>query len=76
MSRRSRATLHPNHLPDFRKWLETEGWSEKPTKGFWEVLRARKGKEIAIWHRRSRGDHLTAHGVGLRLVEAFLRSRK
>lgn len=37
-----RNLLHKNKLEDFKQWLVECGWEIEPTKGDYEVLRARK----------------------------------
>lgn len=76
---RSRSTLHKNKLEDFREYLKFRGFVLEPTKGDFEVIRARHplGKEPLIIHGRTAGgDHLTAWGVGLTLTKQYLRDKR
>lgn len=41
----NRNTLHISRIPDFTAWLQETGWTIEPTKGLFEVLRARRRAE-------------------------------
>lgn len=42
----NRHTLHKNKLKAFKDWLISDGWEIEDTKGFYEILRAKKGKRV------------------------------
>lgn len=71
-----RGTLHKNKLEDFKVWLECTGWTLELCKGYYEVIRARKGKRLVLIFDNNNTAHLsyapTAHDV----VMSFIRSRK
>jgi len=72
-----RSLLHLSQLHDFVAFARGLGYVEEPTKGLYEVLRLRhRTLPVLIYHRRTGADHASAEGDGLRLVRAFLRSKK
>ncbi|MEK3718934.1 hypothetical protein [Paenibacillus sp. FSL R7-0333] len=72
----SRNTLHRSKIQEFREWLAEDGWSLEPTKGAYEVLRARKGKRLLLIYDRHEGDHLSYADKFAGIVQAFIKARK
>lgn len=80
---RDRATLHKNHLPNFKRWVEElDGWIiMPPTAHAYEVFRIRKysrsGDEPDIFfYRNDKNDHITVQQEGVPLVRKWLREVK
>lgn len=48
----NRHTLHKSKLTAFGDWLISDGWKIEDTNGFYEVLRAKKGKRVLIVYER------------------------
>ena len=71
----SRNLVHFNHLPTLTEWATGQGWASEPPKtDAWEVLRLRKGKQVAIFHKRADAKvHVTVHGESAKLARDFLR---
>ncbi len=61
-----RGFLHVNHLPAFKTFLIGEGYEIEPTKGNYEVLRARRNSEppLIFFERGTRGGSITVQDVG------------
>ena len=80
---RNRYTLHKNHLPEFKAWVESldEYIVIEPTAHPYEVYRiqkySRSGTEPDIFfYRRDRTDHITVQADGVHLVKRWLKERK
>jgi hypothetical protein len=76
-----RDLLHTNHVPDFKRWLELNGWTIQKPKGIYEIIRATKpNHNPVIFYQRdsahSRQGHLTTFGQGTKLVFEFLAVRR
>ncbi len=73
-----RNLLHKNKLDDFRQWLIKEGWVIEPTKGDYEVLRARKGNKppLIVYARNNIKEHVTVQARDVYIVRAYLRERR
>lgn len=72
-----RRLLHKTKLEDFKNWLCSDGWTIEDTKGYYEVLRARKGKRLFILYKRlDRGDHYSVMEKDVGVVRAFIRDNK
>lgn len=72
---RSSALLHMTKLDDFAEWACARGWRREQTKGEYEVLRLRQGAACLCYFQRSGTEHATSYGLGLDLVERWLRAR-
>lgn len=75
----NRNTLHISHIPDFKAWLQSTGWTIEPTKGLFEVLRARRpGRKapLIIYSRMDAKQHVTVLDRDRSLVRSFLRERR
>jgi hypothetical protein len=74
---RDRGLLHFNQLPALIEWAKRQGWKQVETKGDFEVLRLRRDRQCAIFHRKSEArEHLTVWGDSERLTKDFLRYYK
>ena len=74
-----RALLHRSNLDAFCNWLQQDGFAMEPTKGQYEVLRARKpGKPPVIVYTRADDDseHLTILDRDTRLVRQFIKLQR
>lgn len=74
----TRNLLHKNKLDDFKRWLVKDGWKIEPTKGLYEVLRARKGNKrpLIIYARDNSKEHVTVQARDVYIVKAYLRDRR
>ena len=73
----NRHTLHKNKLTAFKDWLISDGWEIEDTKGFYEVLRAKKGKRVLIVYERfDMKEHYSLAVRDCPIVRQFLRQRK
>lgn len=72
----SRNTLHKNKEQEFKTWLVDEGWSLEPTKGDYEVIRARKGQILVLIYSNHESDHLSYSEKFNGIVRKFINSRK
>ena len=71
-----RCLLHKNSLEDFKNWLIKDGWTIEPTKGEWEVLRARKSNHknpLIIYDRLEAKEHYTVQSRDRGVVRAYLK---
>jgi len=79
---RDRGLLHNSRLDDFVTWAAGQDYAQEPPKGPYEVLRLkREGEPPVIYHERSgwrhqNPQHITAHGLGLKLVRRFIQETK
>ena len=75
----NRHTLAISKLNDFQQWLIKNGWVVEPTKGFYEVLRARninKKYPLIIYKKDSAIQHLTICDKYFYLVRDYINERK
>lgn len=73
----NRHTLHKSKLTTFRDWLISDGWKIEDTKGFYEVLRAKKGKRVLIVYERfDMKEHYSLADRDCPIVRQFLRVGK
>lgn len=76
-----RNTLSVKKLNDFSAWLISKGWTLEPTRGCYEVLRARKPdrpRPLIVYKRLSNRNgsvltHLTVDDMEMRFVREFLK---
>lgn len=69
----NRNTLHINKLEDFKNYLSCIGFEIQPTKGFYEVLRAKKDKRTVIVYEKSEAkEHLTVQDKDTDLLREFI----
>lgn len=73
-----RNILHIKHLDDFKAWLERWGYTQLPlSQNEYEVLRMHKDKNTVILYRKAYAkEHLSVMEKDMRLVVAFLRSKR
>ena len=72
-----RCLLHKNKLELLKWWLSSKEYEIQPTKGCYEVLRAKKDKETVIIYRKSEiKEHLTVQQKDYRLIRQFIRETK
>lgn len=74
----NRHTLHINAIDDFKEWLTRDGWELKPTKGFYEVIRATKGKRTFLAFKRLKDNlqHLSTADKDAGIVRAYLKDKR
>ena len=73
----NRHTLHKSKLTAFSDWLISDGWKIEDTKGFYEVLRAKKGKRVLIvYERLDMKEHYSLSDHDNCIVRRFLRERR
>ena len=72
-----RCILHKSKLNQFREWLFSKGYVIESTKGDYEVLRAKKGKNtVIIYEKLYAKEHLTVQQKDYNLVRQFLKETK
>lgn len=77
----NRNTLAAISLDNFRDWLIKDGWTLEPTKGIYEVLRARKegrNRPLIVWRRDSNNGgaeltHLTIDDRDSGVISSYIR---
>lgn len=68
-----RCLLHQNKLELFKWWLTTKGYELLSTKGIYEVLRAKNGKNTVIIFKKDRAkEHLSVQQKDYKLVRQFI----
>jgi hypothetical protein len=64
-------------LDDLVQWASLRGWDLRPPENDFELLRLRRGRDVAVFHvRLGEVEHCTSWGVGLRLVNRWLLERR
>lgn len=75
MARRN--LLHRSKLEDFKFWLEENGQEILPTKGDFEVLRWKNGKNpMAIIFNCQSTDHFSCNEVSISFVRKFIKQSR
>ena len=73
----NRHILHKSKLTAFRDWLISDGWEIQDTKGFYEVLRAKKGKRVLIvYERLDMKEHYSLADRDCPIVRQFLNKER
>ena len=75
----NRHTLQFKHLEEFTEWLESEGWEICESKGYYQILVARKtGRKhpLILYGKLEIKEHLTVRDMDVPVVRAFFRSRR
>nr|DAS65604.1 MAG TPA: hypothetical protein [Caudoviricetes sp.] len=75
----NRHTLHLSHLPAFKSWLQDTGWIIEPTKGLFEVLRARRpGRKtlLILYARMDATQHCTVFDRDMPVIRQFLNQER
>ena len=71
----NRHILAITKLDDFRDWLIADGWEIQDTKGYYEVLRARKqGRRnpLIVYKRLDAKEHLSVSDNDISIVRAYM----
>lgn len=72
----NRSILHIKHVPEFRVWIETVGYTAISPSGPYELMRARKGDDVVIVFKRNTAkEHATVQSKDVGLVRKFLKER-
>ena len=72
-----RCLLHQNKLELLKWWLTTKGYEIQPTKGYFEVLRAKKDKDTIIIYRKIEiKEHLTVQQKDYKMIRQFIRETR
>lgn len=72
-----RCLLHKNKLDLLKWWLSSRGYEIQDTKGIYEVLRAKKGKDTVIVFRKSEvKEHLSVQQKDYKLIRQFINECK
>ena len=74
-----RCLLHKNKLDLLKWWLSSRGYEIQATKGFYEVLRAKKDKNtVVIFKKDNAKEHLavSVQQKDYRLIRQFIRETK
>ena len=72
-----RCLLHKNKIEPLKIWLTSFGYELHPTKGIYEVLRAKKGNDtIIIFKKDQAKEHLTVQQKDEKLIRKFIIATK
>ena len=72
-----RCLLHKNKLDLLKWWLSSRGYEIQTTKGFYEVLRAKKDKStIIIFQKYNAKEHLIVQQKDYSLIRQFIKETK
>lgn len=72
-----RYLLHKSKLEKLKEWLKNNGYEILPTKGTYEVLRAKKDKNtVIIFTRENAKEHYSVQGKDIKLIREFIRDSK
>lgn len=72
-----RCLLHQSKLDLLKSWLSSKGYETQSTKGVYEVLRAKRGKETVIVFKKDNAkEHLTVQQKDHRLIRQFIKETK
>lgn len=72
-----RCLLHQNKLDLLKWWLSSRGYEIQATKGMYEVLRAKKGKDtVIIFKKAGAKEHLSVQQKDHNLIRQFIRETK
>lgn len=74
----ARNLLARSKLPEFKSWLEEEGFKILPTKGTYEMLRWRsKPRQVMpiIFERHGSDVHLTCNKAAIPFVRRWIKER-
>lgn len=72
-----RCLLHKNKLDLLKWWLTSRGYEIQATKGYYEVLRAKKEKDaVIIFVKDNAKEHLTVQQKDNGLIRRFIRETK
>ena len=70
----NRHTLHINHLPKLKLWLQDQGWTLLPlSNNEYEVLRAKRDNRVLVIYKKMNAkEHLSYMDKDRRLIRRFL----
>lgn len=74
-----RHTLHRGELENFKQWLVDNGWDILPTKGNYEVLRARRydwPRPLLVHERAGAGDHYSIDERDMRFYRTYFNQKR
>ena len=72
-----RCLLHQNKLDLLKWWLSSRGYEIQPTKGIYEVLRAKKEKDTVIVFRKAGAkEHFSVQEKDYKLIRQFIRETR
>ena len=72
-----RCLLHQSKLDLLKWWLSSRGYEIQATKGMYEVLRAKKGKDtVIIFEKCGAKEHYTVQQKDDKLIRQFIRETK
>lgn len=72
----NRCMLAINKLENFKQWLLEEGWNLEPVMGFYEIVRARKGKRVLLVYRKNEiKEHVSVPDSSMDVVKKFIQHR-
>ena len=75
----NRHTLHRNDLEHFIEWLKSKGWDILPTKGEYEILRARhynQPRPLLVHERPGVGDHFSIDERDAWIYRAYFNEKR
>jgi hypothetical protein len=75
----NRHTLHLKHLEEFTNWLIANGWEIEKTKGYYQILVARKSNRkqpLILYSKLQIKEHLTVRDIDMPVVRAFFRDKR
>lgn len=68
-----RCLLHQNKLDLLKWWLSSRGYEIQATKGFYEVLRAKKDKDtVIVFKKDGAKEHLSVQQKDHKLIRQFV----
>lgn len=72
-----RCLLHQNKLDLLKWWLSAKGYEIQPVKGYYEVLRAKKGNDtVIVYKKHAAKEHLSVQDKDNALIRRFIRECK
>lgn len=72
-----RCLLHQNKIDLFKWWLSSRGYEIQATKGIYEVLRAKKDKDIVIIFKKDGAkEHLSVQQKDHKLIRQFIQETR
>lgn len=71
-----RNILHKKRAEAFKEWLRADGWTIEAPVGQYEVIRARKGKRLALFFEGHSKEHLSYADNLNGIVHMFINNKK
>ena len=72
----NRCLLHKSKLEDFSNWLVSEGWVLESPKGDYEVLRAKRGKDLLLLYKGKSSEHYSILDKDSKVVRKYIKQSK